>query len=102
MKAGRNFTPIRIASPYPYHFRKQWHHVFVSSCRILQAHEFTNSHYVSDQRKGNLSLGGRICRLAFMNWTDRDGTALKTNRMGTFYRRRNPLCSPSAIVRISR
>jgi len=40
MKAGQNLTPIRIASPYAYHFRKQWCHVFFSCCRILQAHEF--------------------------------------------------------------
>jgi len=43
MKAGQNLTPIRIASPYVDRFRKQWCHVFLSSCRILQAHEFTNS-----------------------------------------------------------
>ena len=63
MKAGRNFTPIRIASPYPYHFRKQWYHVFVSSCRILQAHEFTNSRFDSDRWEANLSLG-----VEFADW----------------------------------
>jgi len=67
MKAGQNLTPIRIASPYAYHFRKQWCHVFFSSCRILQAHEFTNSRYSSDQWEANLWLGSRCGPFSFPN-----------------------------------